>query len=381
MSITFRRFATSFALGCLLSACSSGSSGVPQPAMNSSPTAVITVSKTSGYGPLTVSFDATMSSDADGTISTYAWDVGDGTTYDQSQVDHTYQSLGTFTASLTITDNDGASSTTDVSITVFAQAAGFYNGSFFSNVTTTFTDVYVHIGSDHRLFAADYVNLISVYSGMISVTDDVATGTLQAEIWDLNFAFPDGSLIGNIDISATVDPQIDIVGTFNGVGDDGVLDIFYIVDASYRPASLEEVAGVWSFSDGLGYTDTMVIDATGEFTETDTDGCIIIGQLTLMDPLLNEYSIEYDLTCPPGINVAGDGLREGLARIEHADVFGSVDDWLVWDITFQEGPLEGLQGGWAVARPPAVAPKVSFQKPAATGHSRFSGTQRRNKVR
>jgi PKD repeat protein len=47
---------------------------------NQSPTASFTANPTSGVAPLAVSFDASNSSDSDGTIISYAWDFKDGNT-------------------------------------------------------------------------------------------------------------------------------------------------------------------------------------------------------------------------------------------------------------------------------------------------------------
>ena len=84
------------------------------------PTAIITATPNSGEAPLVVSFDAAGSSDSDGTIASYAWHFGDGETATGSTVSHTYTSEGNYTAQLTVTDDDGASSTTAVQIEVTA---------------------------------------------------------------------------------------------------------------------------------------------------------------------------------------------------------------------------------------------------------------------
>lgn len=56
---------------------------------------------------LTVAFDATGSSDADGLIDRYVWDFGDGTKGAGPQVTHTYQSPGKYVVTLTVHDNSG----------------------------------------------------------------------------------------------------------------------------------------------------------------------------------------------------------------------------------------------------------------------------------
>jgi len=70
---------------------------------------------TSGEPPLTVSFDATASS---GTIVTYAWNFGDGTTGSGVTIAHEYASEGTYTVTLTVTDDVGTTDTANTTITV-----------------------------------------------------------------------------------------------------------------------------------------------------------------------------------------------------------------------------------------------------------------------
>ena len=75
---------------------------------NQSPNASFTASPTSGNAPLSVSFNASASSDPDGTIVSYSWDFGDGATGAGVSPNHTYGSAGNYTATLTVADNDSA---------------------------------------------------------------------------------------------------------------------------------------------------------------------------------------------------------------------------------------------------------------------------------
>lgn len=86
------------------------------------PIANVTVSTTLGVAALTVAFSGQGSTDADGTIVSYAWDFGNGTTSTAVNPSCTYTTAGTYIAVLTVTDNDGLAGSASVTITVTAPA-------------------------------------------------------------------------------------------------------------------------------------------------------------------------------------------------------------------------------------------------------------------
>jgi PKD repeat protein len=69
---------------------------------------------------LAVSFDSSGSGDPDGTIASYDWDFGDGAHSTQANPNHTYGSANTYTVTLTVTDDDGASDTVSHQVTTTA---------------------------------------------------------------------------------------------------------------------------------------------------------------------------------------------------------------------------------------------------------------------
>jgi PKD domain len=80
------------------------------------PTASLTVSCS---GP-SCDFDASASTDSDGTIQYYYWDFGDGTviSIDATTATHVYPGAGTFAVQLVVVDNDGAEAGDIQAITV-----------------------------------------------------------------------------------------------------------------------------------------------------------------------------------------------------------------------------------------------------------------------
>jgi hypothetical protein len=87
---------------------------------NASPVAQFTMNTTSGTAPLTVSFDAALSSD-DGQIASYKWNFGDGSATESGQTAmHIYTQTGNFNVTLSVTDDGGLTASTTKLVAVTA---------------------------------------------------------------------------------------------------------------------------------------------------------------------------------------------------------------------------------------------------------------------
>jgi len=69
------------------------------------------------FVPCVVRFDASSSHDPDGAIAEYEWDFGDGSRGAGVSISHTYETAGTFTVALTVTDDGGKTATTTATLT------------------------------------------------------------------------------------------------------------------------------------------------------------------------------------------------------------------------------------------------------------------------
>ena len=78
--------------------------------------AVMSATPSAGTAPLSVTFDGSGSTTPSGTITSWAWSFGDGASGTGPLTTHVYSTPGTFTASLTVIDSSGASSTATGSI-------------------------------------------------------------------------------------------------------------------------------------------------------------------------------------------------------------------------------------------------------------------------
>jgi PKD repeat protein len=134
---------------------------------NLPPTAAFTADPLSGDAPLTVDFDATTSSDPDGSVNEYQWDFGDTNTAVTASptTSHEYTADGTYLVQLTVVDNDVASSTSPATETIHATRA-----------------------------SKEVVMVIDHSGSMVGEKWDTtvtAANTFINLLYDLNFEFPD----------------------------------------------------------------------------------------------------------------------------------------------------------------------------------------------
>ncbi|MCK0148371.1 PKD domain-containing protein, partial [Arenibacter sp. F26102] len=86
---------------------------------NEAPTAVATATPLTGTAPLEVNFNGSGSSDPENPNGlVYAWDFGNGDTSSATNPVYTHTTVGSFTATLTVTDPEGLQDTATVTITV-----------------------------------------------------------------------------------------------------------------------------------------------------------------------------------------------------------------------------------------------------------------------
>ncbi len=154
--------------------------GTPPPPGNSPPFAAFSANCTL----LDCNFDASASSDSDGTIASYSWTLGDSSTASGVTAAHSYAANGSYTVTLTVTDNEGASSNASQTVNVDdgtapppadIQVSGFRAGNGrsitlnWTGATTANVDIFVN-GNFNNTTANDgeIVFTINKNSGLFS---------------------------------------------------------------------------------------------------------------------------------------------------------------------------------------------------------------------
>lgn len=167
-----------------------------------SPSASLSVAPASGEAPLSVTLDGSKSSDGDGSITGYNWNFGDGTTQTGNAItNHVYQTPGTYTASLTVTDNSGLSN----SATQTIQATQ-------APVTTNLKSGKTRVSRKIKGASSQCVATVTVNYAEAPVKRAIVygywSGSAKAGKKQLNFSSVKRAITGNTGIASIVSPAV-----------------------------------------------------------------------------------------------------------------------------------------------------------------------------
>lgn len=200
-----------------------------------------------------------------------------------------------------------------------------------------------------------------IWEGLITLTDGTkyeAAGFVT-ETGELRFITEDGAQqVGRISsagsvingevteytastapVSGTITGEISARNTLSGSAQFGGVTtstFSFKYDTLYeRDSSLAVVSGIYSDTDGIGYTETYTIESDGTITGSDTDGCVFGGLVSILDPNYNMYRVQLTVS-----NCADlDGTYTGLGALSDAN--GSENDTFIISLT---GPAYVITG-------------------------------------
>jgi PKD repeat protein len=272
----------------------------------------------SGTPGSAVAFDGSGSFDPDGTILTYAWDFGDGNTGMGESPSHTYAAAGSYTVSLTVTDDDGqtdtATTTAEIAEIPLEPPVADPNGPYSGTVGTAVTfDGTGSVDPDGSIVAYDWdfgdgntgtgatpthsYATDAVFTVMLRVTDDDGLTDTAATTATIGLgplppvADPNGPYSGTVGSPV----QFDGTGSSDPNGDGTI------------------VAYDWDFGDGgsgTGPTPSYAYAAPGLYSVTLTvtdDGGLSDSASTTAD-ISDDGFLEVDALVPGAINPGNRGV-------------------------------------------------------------------------
>ncbi len=217
---------------------------VSQTVSNLPPTAAFT----NTINSLSVNVDGSSSSDYDGTISSWSWNFGDGSAAQTGSIlSHTYANPGTYTITLTVTDNLGATNTASKSVNLTSTPS---NASPVADFTYSASSL-----------------LISFYGGSSYDTD----GNIVSWSWSFGdgqtsagtnanhlYAFPGGSFQVTLTVTDNKNAQTSVTKTIQVTDQVPIVSFTYTIGSNnlvsfYSSASDPDgsiASYSWNFGDG-----------------------------------------------------------------------------------------------------------------------------------
>jgi PKD repeat protein len=228
-----------------------GTASATKTIRNRSPRASFTESaETVDIGEV-IHFDASGSYDPDGSIISYNWNFGDGTTGNGVMVQHAYSEEGTYTVSLTITDDDGAEDTAKATKTVLAETT-VQN----QNPVASFTE------SAETVYVGEVID----FDASGSYDPD---GTITSYFWD----FGDGTTETGVTVQHAYSQDGTYTVTLTVTDDGGATDTASATKTvQEQPTNQEPVALFTESAETVDIGEVIHFDASGSY---DPDGSIV----------------------------------------------------------------------------------------------------------
>ncbi|MGC3953808.1 MAG: PKD domain-containing protein [Propionicimonas sp.] len=223
---------------------------------------------------LAVAFDASGSTDPDGSIASYAWDFGDTATGTGVNASHTYGQAGSYQVTLTVTDNRGGTATVTHEVQVLA-ANQAPTAAFSSTVDRAKVSLDASGSADADGTIASYAWEFGdgeVGSGVTASHTYAASGTYQVKLTVTDDRGGEGTVTHEVTVVGNSAPTAAFTSTTNGLA--ASFDGSASADADGTVASY-----AWEFGDGhtgTGATANHSYAESGTYsvklTVTDNDG-------------------------------------------------------------------------------------------------------------
>lgn len=239
---------------------------------------------------------------------------------------------------LSVTRDPGAGDTligsVDIEVTTGEVVVDSFGYTYPSTASTDDVGCLFSPGDDFVCLVTDAVTdeLLASANGSVMTNVDQVTGTgfLYAAEGQV---FADGSTVAAITISAgTVSEGVSLDLTVDGTGIPIAVSTAY--DDTYdRGSDLATVEASYTTFDILGDASSFDVDATGAISGTSAAGCMLMGQIAVLDMAFNVYDVTLNVmdggggTCGvPDGDYAGLGITQDEAATDDAFIFVTAMD-------------------------------------------------------
>ena len=362
---------------------------------------------TSSVSNLTASFDGSGSSDPDGTVVSYAWNFGDGSTGTGVTASHTYSTAGTYSVTLTVTDNGGATNSVSQNVTVTAPiqppVASFtssvsnltasFDGSGSSDPDGTVVSYAWNFGDGSTgtgVTASHTYSTAGTYSVTLTVTDNGgATNSVSQNVTvtapnqppTASFTSTVANLSASFDGSASSDPDGTVVSYAWNFGD-GTTGSGVKVTHAYAAAGTYSVTltvtdngGATAFVTNSVTVQGPTVYATDGFQRTVTNGfgTADVGGAWTLSGTASLFSVSAG-SAQIKLAAAASGPSAFLNSVSAGDATGLVD------VSFDTAPTGGGEYAYFALRHSGTSDYRAEVKVASTGVTLYllkvvSGTQ------
>ncbi len=178
-------------------------------------------------------------------------------------------------------------------------------------------------------------NVIASAQGTVQIANDnqvSGSGTIYAAP---GFKLNDGSTAAALTISGgTISESNTLDFTIDAAGRTATFSTTF--DNSYdRGSDLATVAAVYTSFDIFGDMSSFVIDANGVITGQSNAGCVLNGQVTIIDAAFNAYNVTLDVASCGGL----EGMYDGLGSSQDS---AAMDDLFVFAVFTTQTAIVGV---------------------------------------
>lgn len=209
---------------------------------------------TSDMNKLNLTVDASESGDADGSIVSYSWDFGDGSTGTGVTASHVYQAAGDYVVTLEVSDDQGLTATEQASVTAIENLSPLPEFSFASSDLRLSVDGSESTDSDGSIVSYEWDFGDGQFSSGVTATHEYASaGTYEVVLTVADDSGATAELAETVSVSEPP-PNAEPSAEFSV----DVTDLLVAVDASGSSDPDGEIVSYsWDFGDGQSSADAV----------------------------------------------------------------------------------------------------------------------------